>query len=250
MRSIARKLKAWMKPEKRLPSPDAPALLACERDTLYALFEAVTAHPGFPRERVERFLEARTDLLVECRAAVVLVDTRSAERFKGLAFATLTSDARASILEGILRKYPYRSSQAAILDRLGLTSDNLDLLLASRETKAFRQFVVREFIGFYYDEPEGWLVAGYDKARGHALEEALVGEVTAVSERGGRLWLELGDGTFEEYGETAAADDSGEFVWVKGGRQKARLSPEIRAALKAADPIEAEPQSIVTTTTR
>lgn len=229
-----------MKPEKRPVLPDTPPLDEAEIGTLYALFETVTAHPGFPRERFARFLDARADLVAECRAGVALVDRRAGERFKGLGFATLTSDARGTVLEGILRRYPYRSSHAPVLDRLGLTADNLDLVLASRCAKSLRQFVVREFLGFYYDEPEGWLVAGYAKARGHALEEAVEGEVTAWFERGGRLWLKLGDGTVEEYGETTAADPSGEWIWVKGGRQRARLLPEVRAGLDAAAALPAK----------
>jgi hypothetical protein len=245
MRSIARKLKSLMRPEKRRPSPDTPPLLACERESLYALFETVTAHEGFSRIRFERYLDTRPDLVVECRVGVTLLDRLAGERFNGLAFATLTRDARNTVLEGIFRKYAYRSSHAAILDRLGLTADNLDLVLAGRDSKSLRQFVVREFVEFYYDEPEGWLVAGYEKARGHAREEAVEGMVTAVVERAGRLWLELADGTIEEYAETTPADSSGDTVWVKGGRQKARLAPEVQAQLKTVQSTPVESRAVV-----
>ncbi len=232
MRSIARKVKSLMRPAKRLPTLEMPPLLACEKNTLYALFETVTAHNGFPRDRFDRFLEARPDLLVECRVGVAMLDRVARGRFKGLPFVKLTSDARNSVMDRIFRKYAYRSSHAAILDRLGLTADNLDLVLAGRESKSLRQFVVREFVMFYYDEPEGWRVAGYEKARGHATEEEGEGVITAVFERGGLLWLELADGTIEEY--TEPADASGVTFWVKGGRQKARLSIEVLTKMKTA----------------
>ncbi len=226
---FARVLRDCLIPEKR-PS-NGVELTVEDREAMFAVFEAVTGHASFSPYRFLSFLEARPDLNAEMKAGVDLVDRAAKQRFKGLSFAKLTSDARQGVLEILLRKFPHRANEASMLNRLGLTARNLDLLRTRRAVKSFRQFVVREFLAFYYDEPEGWKVAGYDKARGHALEEQSDGEISEVRIRKGEVQLVLADGTFEAFDRSMFVKGEPGWIMVKGGRQRAAISDSLRAEL-------------------
>jgi hypothetical protein len=233
IRNIARKVRDSLSPQKRLLGDIDEPLSIDEKEGMYALLEAVTAHPGFSAERFLKFLDHRADLHGEMRFASELLNNASANRYKGLPFYQLTSEARQKVLESILTKYPYRSNESPLRDRLGLTSKNLDLLTSSRAVKSFRQYVVRELLAFYYEGAEGWAVVGYDNPRGHAAEEHGEGEVIALLEQSGMLLLELTDGTFEEFDQSNYIDGDDSMIWVKGRRQKARINPKVQTELNA-----------------
>lgn len=231
LRIIARKLRDRLRPPKReLSDIDAP-LTMDEKEAVYALFETITAHPNFSSQRFLAFLDYRTDLHGEMRFASEMLNKAAAARFKDLPFHQLTSDARQKVLESLLKKYPYRSNESTFRNKFGFTSKNLEVLTTSSAAKSFREFVVRELLAFYYEGQEGWAVVGYDKARGHALEERSEGEVIAVLEQSGQLLLEFADGTFEEFDEKNLIDGENGMIWAKGRRQKARMNQNIEAEL-------------------
>jgi len=233
LRIIARNFRDRLRPPKRVLSEVDEPLSMDEKETIYALFEVITSHPNFSPQRFLAFLDHRTDLHGEMRYAFKMLDSASAKRFKGLPFHLLTSGCRQKILESILKKYPYRSNESTFRNKFGFTSKNLEVLTTSSEVKSFREFVVRELLAFFYEGQEGWAVVGYDKARGHAIEEESEGEVIDTLEQSGVLLLELADGTFEEFDQANMIENEKGMIWVKGGRQKARLSPEIEAELTA-----------------
>ena len=233
IRNIARKLRDRLSPQKRMLGDIDEPLSIDEKETMYALLEAVTAHPGFSGERFLKFLDFRSDLHGEMRFASSLLNAASGKRYKGLPFYQLTSEARQKVLESLLTKYPYRSNESALRNRLGLTSKNFELLTTSSATKSFRKYVVRELLAFYYEGAEGWAVVGYDTPRGFAAEEQGEGEVIALLEQSGMLLLELSDGTFEEFDQSNYIDGNDSMIWVKGRRQKAHIHPKVQVELNA-----------------
>ena len=155
--NLRTRLKNYFRP--RLPEPGSAsgeALSDAEHRVLFALLGILADDETLAESDFRAHLDARIAqhsgfLLVYREAAVSL----------GTAFPDTGFEQQHRTLRKILRDYRFRENDSNWRKQLRLTSENIDLLLTSPASKRFRQFVVRDFLDFYFRGRRAWEAVGY-----------------------------------------------------------------------------------------
>ena len=236
------KLKNHFRPQ--LPDPgstDGIALSENEFEILFELFRHICADDSLTEEQLREHIERR----VTQHAGYAIAYREGAERL-GAAFLEMSESGREQKLSRTLRPYRFHENDSNWRKQLRLTSENFDLLLSSPRTKVFRQFVVRDFLGFYFSGKRGWEAVGYDDYPGKSLAADSDGEVLSAARRGGDLFLSLSDGSYEKFDAKNLSED-GTQILTKGGKQNSILFEGAREAI--AEFIESPKQKVSATGT-
>ena len=195
-------MRVWTELKNRvrpnLPVPQASercdGLTAAEFGDLFALLRVLTDDESLTESEFRRYLDSRLGRhpgrLQACRAGL---------EFLGGGFADLVRAEQESRLGKLLRGYPFQENNSGWRKRLRLTSENLDLLIASPSAKRFRYFVVRELLRYYYGGRRGWELVGCENYPGRPAIEREFGHVASAERRGMQLFLVLDDGSYEKF---------------------------------------------------
>ena len=218
--NLRTRLKNYFRP--RLPEPGSAsgeALSDAEHRVLFALLGILADDETLAESDFRAHLDARIAqhsgfLLVYREAAVSL----------GTAFPDTGFEQQHRTLRKILRDYRFRENDSNWRKQLRLTSENIDLLLTSPASKRFRQFVVRDFLDFYFRGRRAWEAVGYQNYPGKPVLEDEGGIVESVESRGRELFMALADGSYEKFQATKLSPDHS-TIETKGGRQTSTLSP-------------------------
>ena len=223
------KLKNYIRP--RLPDPPEPPppeLTDQERDTLFALFETVVPDGGaIPKQEFEAHLHRRST-----QQAGMILAYREGANLLGSGFRSLEQASRDRHLRKLLRAFRFRENDPNWRKQFRLTSENFDLLLSSPSKKRFRQFVVRDFLDFYYRGRRAWETVGYENYPGKPILDQPDGLVVGAEQRGGDLILALEDGSFEKFHHSHLSPDH-RSLQTKGGRQTATFAPGVLEMIEA-----------------
>lgn len=224
-RSIFNRIREAVSPALETDSGTG-ALTEQENACVVALLQTLSADPDFSADRclehVAGKTHAKAGYLKAYRDGVSLLDRSARARF-----ADLDTAQRDAVLRKILRRYPYRGNEPRLKQRLRITGSHLDQIFTGQGKKRFREFVVRDLMGFYFQGAEGWKIAGYDEFPGHVRHDDGNCEVVKIiDDEDGRVLLELSDATIEELDPAGliADEDFMLTVAVKSGRQRASFA--------------------------
>lgn len=226
--NLRTKLKNYFRP--RLPEPgrgSTEPLSETELDILFALLENLAADGSLSKSDFRQHLDSRI-----AHHAGYLVAYREAAIRLGPSFPNLATDQQQRQLREVLRPYQFRENDSNWRKQLRLTAENLDLLVTSPSTKRFRQFVVRDFLGFYFRGRRAWQAVGYENYPGKPRLDEEHAHVAGAERRGGDLILALGDGSYEKFKASNLSADQ-LSIKTKGGRQTASISPVAKDGIKA-----------------
>lgn len=197
-----------------------------EHRKIYSLLQVLADSEECPeipcRKHVSLRTETQPGYLKEYRYGLSLLDKKCKEMYPGSEFHTLTFKQRNTLLQKLLRPYPYPDSESKLRRKTKVTSNNLDIIFGRITNRRFRDFVVRDLLLHYYTSAAGWSVVGYNKEfPGKVRYESEHCEVVSFKVDD-EILLRLSDSTYEQLNpETLKIDDQyGLSAKAKSGRQK------------------------------